>query len=100
MRLLEVLCHFHICAQTTGWRSGGIKQIAWVSCLFNGLSDKNGLVAHLAPSTDEEIEERISASTNSYTTESNEDTFKPEAMHDTDLSHTLHLYCHFTTLVS
>jgi len=23
----EVLCHFHICAQTTGWRSGGIKQM-------------------------------------------------------------------------
>ena len=31
----------------------------------------------LAPCTDEEIAERISASTSSYTTESNEDTFKP-----------------------
>ena len=21
----EVLCHFHICAEITGWRSGGVK---------------------------------------------------------------------------
>ena len=32
----------------------------------------------LAPCTDEEIAERISASTSSYTIESNEDTFKPD----------------------
>jgi len=25
----EVLCHFHICAQVTGWRSGGVKQMSW-----------------------------------------------------------------------
>jgi len=34
----------------------------------------------LAPSTDEEIFKRISASTSSYTTESNEDTFKPDTV--------------------
>ena len=33
-------------------------------------------VTQLAPSTDEEIAERINASTSSYTTESNEDTLK------------------------
>jgi len=33
-------------------------------------------MTQLAPSIDEEITERISASTSSYTTESNEDTFK------------------------
>jgi len=32
----------------------------------------------VAPYTDEEIAERISTSTSSYTTESNEDTFKPD----------------------
>ena len=34
----------------------------------------------LAPCTDEEIAERINASTSSYTTESNEDTFKPDTV--------------------
>ena len=34
----------------------------------------------LAPSTDEEIAERINASASSYTTESNEDTFKPDTI--------------------
>ena len=34
----------------------------------------------LAPCTNDEITERISASTNSYTTESNEDTFKPDTV--------------------
>jgi len=34
-------------------------------------------MSRLAPSTNEEIFERISASTSSYTTESNEGTFKP-----------------------
>jgi len=37
-------------------------------------------VTSLAPCTDEEIAERISASTSSYTTESNEDTFKPDTI--------------------
>ena len=37
-------------------------------------------MTHLAPSTDEEIEKRISSSTSSYTTESNEDTFKPDTV--------------------
>jgi len=36
-------------------------------------------MTRLAPSTDEEIFERISASTSSYTIESNEDTFKPDS---------------------
>ena len=34
----------------------------------------------LAPYTDEEIAERINASASSYTTESNEDTFKPDTI--------------------
>ena len=34
----------------------------------------------LAPTTDEEIAERIDASASSYTTESNEDTFKPNTV--------------------
>ena len=38
--------------------------------------NKTDPMTRLAPSTDEEIIERISASTNSYTTESKEDTFK------------------------
>ena len=25
----EVLCHFHICGQVTGWRSEGVKKISW-----------------------------------------------------------------------
>jgi len=37
-------------------------------------------VTSLAPYTDEEITERINASTSSYTTESNEDTFKPDTV--------------------
>jgi len=24
----KVLCHFHICVEITGWRSGGVKQMA------------------------------------------------------------------------
>ena len=32
----EVLCHFHICEQVTGWRSGGIKQMSWATYLFPG----------------------------------------------------------------
>ena len=76
MKLTEkILCHFHICRQVTGWRSGGLKQISWANYLFPGVN-KTGLVTRLAPSTDEEIAERISASTSSYTTESNEDIFK------------------------
>jgi len=59
-------------------RSGEIKKIMWANYLFYGLNDKTGPVTHLALSTDEENEERISASTSSYTTESNEDTFKPD----------------------
>jgi len=37
-------------------------------------------VTRLSPSTDEEIAKRISASTSSYTTESNEDTFKSDTV--------------------
>ena len=54
--------------------------MSWVSYLFNDINDKSSLVTHLAPSTDEEIVERISASTSSYMTESNEDTFKPDTV--------------------
>jgi len=74
-----VLCHFYICGQVTGWRSGRVKQMSWANDLFPGVN-KAGLVTWLAPSTDEKIVERISASTSSYTKESNEDTFKPDVI--------------------
>jgi len=54
--------------------------MAWATNLFYGLNDKTGPVTRLAPNTDEETEERISASTSSYTMESNEDTFKPDVI--------------------
>ena len=46
--------------------------------MFNGINKKDNPVTSLAPCTDEEMAERISSSTSSYTTESNEDTFKPD----------------------
>ena len=52
--------------------------MSWASYLFNDINEKSSLVTSLAPSTDEEITERINASTSSYITESNEDTFKPD----------------------
>ena len=55
-----------------------VKQMSWASYLFNNINEKSNTVTSLAPCTDEEITERISASTSSYTTESNEDTFKPD----------------------
>ena len=76
----KVLCHFHTCTQTIGLRSEGIRQMAWASYLFQGLSDKTDPVSHLAPSTDAEIEEKIDASVSSCTSESNEDIF--QAIHD------------------
>ena len=36
----EVLCHFHIYAQVTGWRSRGVKQMSWANYLFSGLEEK------------------------------------------------------------
>ena len=54
--------------------------MSWASYLFTDINDKSNLLTRLAPSTDEEITERISASTSSYTTESNEDTFKPDVV--------------------
>ena len=61
----KVLCHFHICGQTTGWRNRGVKQMFWACYLFSDLNDKNVPVTRLASSTDEEITERISAFTSS-----------------------------------
>jgi len=58
----EVLCHFHICAQVTEWRSRGVKQMSWANYLFGGLEEKSSLVSRLAASTDAEIAERISES--------------------------------------
>ena len=52
--------------------------MSWASYLFNGITEKDHLVTILTPSSDEEIAERIDASVSSYTTESNEDTFKPD----------------------
>ena len=49
--------------------------MSWANYMFPGVN-KSSPVTRLAPSTDEKVFERISASTNSYTTESNEDTFK------------------------
>ena len=80
MRPTGKYCVTDIYAQTTKWRSRGIKRMRWVSYLFYGLNDKTGPVTCLAPSTDEEIEERISTTTRAYTTESNEDTFKPDVV--------------------
>ena len=51
-----------------------------MSYLFQGLNDKIGPVTRLALSTDAEIEERINVFTSSYTTESNEDIFKPDVV--------------------
>ena len=42
--------------------------------------NKTDPMTRLAPSTDQEIIERISASTNSHTTEYKEDTFKPDTI--------------------
>ena len=54
---------------------GGVKQMSWANYLLPRVNMTN-LMTRLASSTGEEIFERISASTSSYTTESNEDTFK------------------------
>ena len=54
--------------------------MSWASNLFNGISEKDSPVPSLAHCTDEEIAERINASASSYTTESNEDTFKPDTI--------------------
>jgi len=62
----DALCHFHICAQVTGWRSKGVKQLSWANYLFGGLEEKSSLVSRLAASTDAEITERISESMTSY----------------------------------
>jgi len=71
----EVLCHFHICGQVTGWRSGGVKKMSCANYLFLGVN-KADPMTRLAPSINEEIIKRISVCTSSYITESNEDTFK------------------------
>jgi len=76
----EVLCHFHICAQITRLRAGGVKQMSWANYLFQGLGDKTGPVSLLAANIEIEIKERIFASMSSYTTESNEDIFKPNTI--------------------
>jgi len=78
----EVLCHFHICAQTMGLRVGGVKQISWANYLFQDLREKLVSVTLLAASTDTEIEKRISESAISHITESNEDTFRPDTVFD------------------
>jgi len=76
----EVLYHFHICGQISSWRNRGVKQMPWASYLFNGINEKDSPVTSLAPCTDEKIAERIDASVSSYTTESNEDTFRPDTV--------------------
>jgi len=54
--------------------------MSWANYLFWGLGEKLDLVSRLAANTDAEITERISESVTSYTTESNEDTFKPDTV--------------------
>ena len=76
----EVLRHFHICGQIFTWRNRGVKQLSRVSYLFNDINEKSSPVTSLAPYIDAEIAERINASTSSYTTESNEDTFRPDTV--------------------
>ena len=51
--------------------------MSWENYMFNDINKKSNPVTSLAPCTDEEITERISASTSSYMTELNENTFKP-----------------------
>jgi len=53
--------------------------MSWANYLFPEVN-KTDLMTRLAPSIDEEIIERISASTSSYTAESNQDTFKLDAI--------------------
>ena len=51
--------------------------MAWADYLFHDLGDKADRLTCLAPSTDAEIKEKISALTSSYTTQLAEDTFRP-----------------------
>ena len=53
--------------------------MSWVNYLFLGVN-KTDPMTRLAPSTDKEKTERISASTSSYTIESNEDIFRPDTV--------------------
>ena len=78
----EVLCHFYICAQVTGRKSKGVKQMSWANYLFGGLEEESSQVFLLAANTDAKITERISESVASYVTESNEDTFKSDIVFD------------------
>jgi len=73
----KVLCHFHICVEITGWRAGGIKQMAWEDYLFNSLGDKVDWLTRSALSTDAKIEEKVSISISLYTMESVDYTFRP-----------------------
>ena len=61
----------------------GVKQMSWANYLFCGLREKSGLVSRLTASTDTEIIGRIFESVTSNTTESIEDTFKPDTIFDT-----------------
>ena len=83
----EVLCHFHIYAQVTGWRSRGVKQMSWANYLFSGQEEKMSLVSWLAANTDAEVTERISESVTSYVTELNEDTFKSDIIFNSFHNH-------------
>jgi len=51
----EVLCYFHVCAEITGLRSRGVRQMAWADYLFNGLGDKAYRLTRQAQSIDAEI---------------------------------------------
>ena len=56
--------------------------MSWANYIFYGLGEKSCLASGLAANTDAEIIERIFESVTSYTTESNEDTFKPDTIFD------------------
>ena len=51
----EVMCHFHICGQITGWRSQGVKQLSWANYLFNNVNNKDLPITRLAPSSDRAV---------------------------------------------
>lgn len=50
-----VLCHFYICGDLTGYRSGGVKQLSWASYLFPGVDDKTASPSRRDANTAEEI---------------------------------------------
>lgn len=73
----DVLCYYHICAQKTRLRNNGVKQKAWIDCLFTNPDQDNSDFPRLPVISEKEKEERISYfGTNAYVTELDDDVFK------------------------